>query len=285
MKQTVLITGASSGIGRATSLHFVKQGWNVIATMRSPEKETEFIRDPNIFVTRLEVTDQASIQSAIQRGIEKFGRIDALVNNAGYGQQGLFEAVTPQKVQAQFDTNVFGVMNVTRAMLPHFRSNQAGVILNVSSGAGRVTTPLLTIYAASKFALEGFTESLAYELDSQHIKVKMVEPGFIPTPFYERANEEFAADPSLADYKAFSEEMAEFFKSFEGGNLFSAEDVAGIIFKAVTDDNHQLRYIAGPDLEPLFEIRNTKPDQEYVDTLRKLFMPKGFADSNSLARP
>lgn len=220
------------------------------------------------------------IETAIQQGIEKFGKIDALINNAGYGQQGLFEAITPEKIQAQFDTNVFGVMNVTRAILPHFRSNKAGTVLNVSSGAGRVTTPLLTIYSASKFAIEGYSESLAFELDSQNIRVKIVAPGFIPTTFYKRANEEFAFNPALEDYKALSDEMASFFKSFEGGNLFSADDVAGVIYTAVTDGSHQLRYIAGPDIEPLFDIRNSKPDQEYVDFIRDLFSPNGFGNRN-----
>src|SRR6218665_398777 len=179
MKKTVLITGASSGIGKATSLYFARQGWNVIATMRNPEKETELVNEPNILVSRLEVNDPASINAAIAEGIAKFGKIDALINNAGYGQQGVFEAISTEKIQAQFDVNVFGTMNVTRAMLPHFRANQAGVIVNVSSGAGRVTTPLLSIYSASKFAIEGFSESLAFELDSQNIKVKIVEPGYI----------------------------------------------------------------------------------------------------------
>lgn len=279
----MLITGASSGIGKATSLYFAQQGWNVIASMRSPEKEKELTGMNNVLVTKLEVTDPASIDAAIQAGIEKFGKIDVLINNAGYGQQGLFEAITPEKIQAQFDTNVFGLMNVTRAILPHFRANQSGTVLNVSSGAGRVTTPILSIYTASKFAVEGFSEALAFELDSQNIKVKIVEPGFIPTTFYERATEEFAFDPALKDYKEFSDEMAAFFKSFEGGSTFTASDVAKIIYTAVTDGTHQLRYIAGPDLEALFHIRNSKPDQEYVDFTRKLFTPNAFGNKKVTA--
>ncbi|ASK29230.1 short-chain dehydrogenase/reductase [Chryseobacterium sp. T16E-39] len=277
MNKTVLITGASSGIGKATALYFAKNKWNVIATMRNPEKEKELNQYENVLVTELEVTDNDSIQKAIHHGIEQFGKIDAVINNAGYGQQGIFEAVTPEKIRAQFDVNVFGVMNVTRAILPHFRANNSGTVLNITSGAGRVTTPLLSVYSASKFAIEGFSESLAFELNSQNIKVKIVEPGYIATSFYERANQEFAFDPSLEDYKSFSEEMALFFKSFEGGsNLYSSDDVAHVIYTAVTDNTNQLRYIAGPDIEPLFEIRNSKPDQEYVNTLRHLFMPDGF---------
>jgi NAD(P)-dependent dehydrogenase (short-subunit alcohol dehydrogenase family) len=276
MKKTVLITGASSGIGKAMSLHFVQQGWNVIATMRSPEKETILTNNPGILVTRLEVTDPASIETAIQLGIEQFGQIDALINNAGYGQQGIFEAVTPEKIQAQFDVNVFGLMNVTRAILPHFRNRQAGTLINISSGAGRVTTPLLTIYSASKFAVEGFTESLAFELASQNIKVKMIEPGYIATPFYERSVSDYAFDASLTDYDAFNKEMGDFFKTFEGGSKFTAEDVANVAYTAATDGTWQLRYVAGPDVEPLMNARNSGPDQQYVDFMRNLFMPNAF---------
>ncbi|MGA0557233.1 SDR family oxidoreductase [Larkinella sp. VNQ87] len=276
MKKTVLITGASSGIGKATSLYFAQQGWNVIATMRSPENETELINDSHMLVTRLEVTDPDSIQIAIQQGIDKFGQIDALVNNAGYGQQGLFEAISPEKIRAQFEVNVFGMMNVTRAILPHFRSRKAGTVLTVSSGAGRVTTPLISIYCASKFAVEGFTESLAYELESQGIKVKLVEPGYIATSFYQRTVSDFAHDPSLTDYSTFNKEMEAFFESFAGGNNFTANEVAQVIFTAITDDSHQLRYVAGPDVEPLLTIRNSKPDQEYVEFMRKLFRPNSF---------
>ncbi len=188
--------------------------------MRNPEKEKTLLRSRIFLLPDSEVTEPASIQTAIQQGIEKFGRIDVLINNAGYGQQGIFEAVSPEKIQEQFDVNVFGLMHVTRAMLPHFRSNKSGVVLNVSSGAGLLTTPLLSIYSASKYAVEGFTESLAYELESQNIKVKLVEPGYIATPFNEKTITSFAYDPSLSDYQAFSEELAAFFKNFDGGNTF-----------------------------------------------------------------
>ncbi|PSK91528.1 NADP-dependent 3-hydroxy acid dehydrogenase YdfG [Taibaiella chishuiensis] len=273
-----MITGASSGIGKAASLYFAAQGWNVIATMRSPEKETTLAGQDNILVTALDVTDPAAAEAAIKAGIGRFGRIDVLVNNAGYGQQGLFEAITPGKIQAQFDTNVFGLMHVTRAILPHFRAHKSGTVVNVSSGAGRVTTPLLSVYSASKFAVEGFSESLAFELASQQIQVKIVEPGYIATPFYDRAGGEFAADASLEDYQAFSESMTTFFQSFAGGdNLFSAADVAQVIYTAATDGTQQLRYVAGPDIEPMLQLRNGgKADQEYVDYTRKLFMPGAF---------
>lgn len=276
MKKVILITGASSGLGKATSLFFAQQGWNVIATMRNPEQEQELINQPDIFVTRLDVKDNESIKTAIRQGIEKFGQIDALINNAGYGQQGIFEAVSPEKVREQFDVNVFGLMDVTRAILPHFRSRQAGIIVNVTSGAGRVTVPLIPIYAASKFAVEGFTESLAYELESQNIKVKIIEPGYVATSFYQRAAADFAHDPSLSDYNSFLEEMNTLFASFGDGNTATADDVAKAVYEAVTDGTYTLRYAVGPDLEPLIALRNGKPDQEYVSIMRNQFMPKSF---------
>lgn len=276
MKKVIFITGASSGLGKATSLFFAQQGWNVIATMRNPEKETELKNLPNVLVTRLDVADKASIKTAITEGIEKFGHIDALLNNAGYGQQGLFEAVSPEKIRAQFEVNVFGLMDVTHAILPHFRTRKQGTIVNVTSGVGRVTVPLVSIYAASKFAIEGFSESLSYELESQNIKVKIIEPGYVATSFYERATSDFAFDPELKDYAAFQEDMNSLFSSFENENTASPADVAKTIYGAVTDESHTLRYIAGPDLEPLIALRNSKSDQEYIETLRAQFMPKAF---------
>jgi len=276
MKKVIFVTGASSGLGKATSLFFAQQGWNVIATMRNPEKETELINLSNVFITRLDVSDTQSIATAINEGIEKFGHIDALINNAGYGQQGLFEAISPEKIREQFEVNVFGLMDVTRAILPHFRSRKQGTIVNITSGVGRITVPLVSIYAASKFAIEGFSESLSYELESQNIKVKIIEPGYVPTSFHERAATDFAIDPALEDYKTFQQDMNSLFSSFKNENTATPNDVAKIIYGSVTDESHTLRYIAGPDLEPMIALRNSTSDQEYIETLRNQFMPESF---------
>lgn len=277
MGNTVLITGTSSGIGKATALYFAKQGWNVIATMRKPGNEEELTNEPNIFVTKLEVSDIQSVQTAIQQGIEKFGQIDVLVNNAGYGQVGLFEATTPEKIQAQFDTNVFGLMNVTRAVLPHFRNKKSGTIINVSSTLGIIPMPTSSIYTASKFAVEGFSESLAYELHSQNIKVKIIEPGGIDTSFSQRIRTEFAYDPELTDYASFVKEGNKQQYSYE--NSFTVAQVANVIYRAATDGSNQLRYIAGHDAEHLIGIRNkSTTDAEYVETIRNIFAPNAFKD-------
>lgn len=281
MKKVIFITGASSGLGKATSLYFAQQGWNVIATMRDPHKETDLTGHTNIFVTKLDVSDHMSIQTAILLGIEKFGQIDVLINNAGYGQQGLFEAVSADKVREQFEVNVFGLMEVTRAMLPHFRSRKQGMIVNVTSGVGRITVPLVSIYAASKFAVEGFSEALSFELESQNIKVKVIEPGYVATKFYERAATDYAHDTSLSDYDDFSKEMSSLFSAFGNQVTASPEEVAKSIYAAINDGTYKLRYVVGPDLETLIELKNNKPDQEYVDTMRKQFMPNCFNSNKS----
>jgi NAD(P)-dependent dehydrogenase (short-subunit alcohol dehydrogenase family) len=276
MKKTMFITGASSGLGKATALFFAHQGWNVVATMRDPTQEQELASHSNILIASLEVGNPAAIAAAVAAGIARFGQIDVLVNNAGYGQQGVFEAMSPEKIREQFDVNVFGLMNVTRAVLPHFRSRQQGTVVNISSGAGRVTTPLLSVYSASKFAVEGFSEALAFELKSQHIRVKIVEPGYVATKFYERAAADFAADAALTDYDAFQGEMATLFASFAGADTATAEDVARTVYAAATDGTDTLRYLIGPDIEPMMAVRNSRPDQEYVEFTRGLFMPHAF---------
>src|SRR5208283_4346407 len=155
---------------------FAGNDWNVIATMRQSAADSELASLPRVLVTRLDVQDRESIDAAVADGVERFGRIDALINNAGFSLFGVFEAISREKIQEQFDVNVFGVMDVTRALLPHFRRNKGGLIINISSRAGLVSLPLISIYCATKFALEGFSESLASELASQNITVKIIEP-------------------------------------------------------------------------------------------------------------
>ena len=144
MSKTILITGASSGIGKATARYFKEQGWNVVATMRSPEKEQALTALDGVLVTRLDVQDPASIRSAVEAGIARFGKIDVLLNNAGYGAYGPLEATPLEKIRRQFEVNVIGLLETTKAVLPHFRANRSGVIVNVSSVGGKMTFPLGT---------------------------------------------------------------------------------------------------------------------------------------------
>src|ERR1700744_1454487 len=183
MKKTVLITGTSSGFGKESAKLFQKNGWNVIATMRSPEKEEELTQLEDVWVTRLDVQDAGSIEKIITGGIDRFGRIDALVNNAGYALIGAFESATRDQIGRQYAVNVFGLMDVTQAILPHFRGNGGGAIINVSSFGGIVALPFCSLYNSSKFAVEGFSEALSQELAPHNIAVKLVEPGGVQTNF------------------------------------------------------------------------------------------------------
>jgi NAD(P)-dependent dehydrogenase (short-subunit alcohol dehydrogenase family) len=275
MKKTVLITGTSSGFGKATARHFAKQGWNVIATMRQPEVEQELTGLTDVLVNRLDVEDNQSITESIQAGIERFGQIDALINNAGFGLFGLFEATPPEKIQEQFGVNVFGVMNVTRALLPHFRKNKRGLILNVSSGAGVFTLPMISLYCASKFALEGFSESLSYELASQNIIVKIIEPGgVLSTNFGKRSGAEAARNAALKDYDAFVADTSAVFAGLRAARLATEEDVAKVIFEAATDGTDQLRYLATTDIAPLVKARRETSEDEYMAFMRSRFSQK-----------
>jgi NAD(P)-dependent dehydrogenase (short-subunit alcohol dehydrogenase family) len=274
MKKTILITGASSGLGKTAATFFANNGWNVVATMRSPDNEKDLISLNDVLVTRLDVQDRDSINQAIETGIARFGKIDALINNAGFGLFGVFETISREKIQEQFDVNVFGVMEVTRAILPHFRKNKSGLILNVSSGAGIYGLPMISLYCATKFALEGFSEALAYELASQNIVVKIIElGGVVSTNFGKRSGAEAAYNTQLADYDAFVAGANAIFASLRVQRLATEEDVAKVIFTAATDGTDQLRYVATNDILPLLKARRETSEQEYITLARSRFTP------------
>ncbi|MEM6991175.1 MAG: SDR family oxidoreductase [Myxococcota bacterium] len=269
MTQTILITGASSGIGKATATHFQSNGWNVIATMRSPDKETELKELDNVLVTRLDVTDPTSVREAVAEGIEKFGGIDVLLNNAGYGAYGPLEAFPMDRIRKQFDTNVLGLLEVTKAVLPHFRGRKSGVIVNVSSIGGKMTFPLGTLYHGTKFAVEGLSEALHYELEPIGIKVKIVEPGAIATDFGGRSFD-FTNDESLVEYQPTVQKLMAAFGSV-GDNASPASLVAEVIWTAVTDDTKTLRYTAGDDATEYMANRKALDDDTFIGGLKARF--------------
>ncbi|MBC7808023.1 MAG: SDR family oxidoreductase [Akkermansiaceae bacterium] len=275
MNRTVLITGASSGIGAASARRFAREGWNVVATMRDPKTVGDLASLPQVLVTRLDVEDPASTELAIAAAVNQFGRLDVLINNAGYAQYGLFEAVPREKVRQQFAVNVFGVMDVTRAALPHLRA-RGGVILNISSGIGVFTLPLFSLYSASKFALEGFSESLSYELASQKIAVKIIEPhgGVTSTNFAERQAEDAVADPSLANYDEFVTRINATFAAMTGARTLTADRVADVVFEAATDGTDRLRYPIGDDTRGFYHARKTMSDDDYSAFMRAQFTPQ-----------
>jgi NAD(P)-dependent dehydrogenase (short-subunit alcohol dehydrogenase family) len=273
MKKTVLITGTSSGIGRAAARLFAANGWNVLATMRNPDAEMELNALEGVKVLRLDVQDESSIYHAIADGIDHCGRIDALVNNAGYSSFGIFEATGADKVQEQFDVNVFGVMNVTRALLPHFRRNREGIIINLSSRAGLVGLPMISLYCATKHALEGFTESLAFELAAQAIVVKLVEPsgGVTDTAFSARMAAEHALLAVQPDYEAFADRTAAAFAGLRAARKVSAEEVAGVIYEAATDGKSRLRYFTGEDVGGFVQAKRDLSDEAFLAFMRGRF--------------
>ena len=258
MKQTVFITGASSGFGRETVKLFHQKGWNVVATMRTPDGAFDGLND--VLVTRLDVTDGASIAAAVAAAVARFGGIDVLVNNAGYGTLGALEVASEAVIRKQFEVNFFGLIEVVKAVLPGMRARKSGVIINVSSIGGKVTFPFSTLYHAAKFAVEGLTESLQYEVNPLGIRLKLVEPSGYKTDFVGRSMDTFGAG-GLADYQVRYDKFAGMLDQWPLSENIG--EVAEAIFAAATDGSEQLRYPVGNEALPLLETRRQLSDVEF----------------------
>jgi len=269
MTKTVLITGTSSGIGKATVLAFAQMGWNVIATQRNPENEKDFNKLPNVKMYPLDVTNLESIQQAFSQAQKDFGKIDVIINNAGYGVDGAFEAMSDDIIEKQFNTNVFGLMRVTREAIKHMRPNGGGTIIQISSMGGKITFPLYSIYHATKFAVEGFTESVHYELAQFNIKMKLIEPGPIVTDFYGRSRQ-FIKPMDSIEYDGFIQKFnaaaERVMKEAEG-----PEVVAKMIYKSATDNNNKMRYPVGKPGPLLLILRKLLSDKLYFLMVRKSY--------------
>ncbi len=233
--------------------------------MRRPEDAEGLANLNNLACFRLDVTDLSSIKQALSDAIARFGPIDVLVNNAGYGLVGPFEASTPEQVERQFATNVFGLMNVTREILPHFRERGGGVIINISSMGGRITFPLYSIYHATKWAIEGFSESLQFELRQFNIKVKIVEPGPIKTDFYDRSMD-LISNPELTAYDKFVVRAMPNMQR-AGATAPGPETVAKAIYKAATDGSWKMRYTANSRL--ILALRRLLPLNTFNAIIRR----------------
>jgi len=263
MSKTILITGASTGIGKATAELFFQRGWNVVATMRTPKSERQ---DPRWLVLPLDVTDAAAVAAALKQATARYGRIDALVNNAGYSLVGTFESMDEDKIRRQFETNVFGLMRVSRAVLPQFRAQGAGTLINVASMGGRLTFPFYSVYHATKWAVDGFSESLAFELEPLGIQVKIIEPGAIKTDFYERSAD-FTHDRALTAYNALVDKgMRRMNKA--GAKGAPPSKVAEAIWDAATDGSTRLRYVVGSDAKGLLAMRRVMTDGMYRGAIK-----------------
>ena len=245
--KTIMITGCSSGYGFETARYFLSQHWNVIATMRTP-REGILPRSETLRVLPLDVTDEESIAAAVKAA----GPIDVLVNNAGVGVVGAFEATPMAHIRKVFDTNTFGVMAMTQAVIPQMRERRSGVIVNVTSSATLAPMPLAAAYTASKQAIEGFTGSLAHELGHFNIRAKLVEPGYAPTTNFAQNTSVRVEDLIPVAYADFA---APIFEGFARPSLTTREiDVAEAVWRAVNDGTGQLRFPAGPDAVALSRV-------------------------------
>ncbi len=239
--RTILITGASSGIGSATAKLFAERGWSVAATMRNPSDAEAWAKRDNVATIALDVTDKVSITAAVAAATDRFGQIDVLLNNAGYGLNGPVEGATEDQIRRQFDVNFFGLIDVTTAVLPQMRRRKKGLILNVSSIGGMIGFPGAALYIASKHAVEGLVESWRYELKPHGIRMKLIEPGGIKTDFINRSS-------AWTDHPDYAAQISALKTMTKGLNdsLADPADVASVILRAAQDGSNRLRYLAKP---------------------------------------
>ena len=270
MAKTVLITGASSGIGKATAKHFRAKGWNVVATMRKVEDGSEFEGDEGYLVTRLDLVDAASITAAVEAALAKFGSIDVLVNNAGYGAYGPLEATPMEKLRRQMEVNYFGLVATMQAVLPTMRAAKSGAIVNVSSIGGRMAYPLGSLYHGSKWAVEGLTEAVSFELLGLGIRAKLVEPGGVKTDFAGRSFD-FSNDESLAEYQPMVGALLGAMENMDTSSHQQPEEVAAVIFEAATDASPRLRYVSGQGAKDMLATRYPGDEEAFLAGLRKQF--------------
>jgi len=266
MKKTIFITGSSTGIGKTTAIYFAKKGWHVAATMRNPDKETELKAFENIKCYALDVLNQESIQQAFDLALADFGVIDVLVNNAGYAALGPFEAASKSQIEKQFDTNVIGLMSVCQTFIPYFRERRNGMIVNISSVGGRMTFPLYSLYHGTKWAVEGFSESLSFELKPFNVKVKLIEPGAIKTDFYDRSPDLLQKKGLVAYDKYVDKISANFLKA--AASAPGPEVVAQTIWQAANSNNFKLRYVVGSGASFFLFLRRILPDAWFMGLVR-----------------
>lgn len=267
MKKTVLITGCSSGIGKQTALYFANKGWNVIATARNKELLDKELVHENITTHVLDVTNTTHIADIVTFIQTQYGGVDVLVNNAGYGSIGPFEAANVDDIQKQFDVNVFGVMALTRSFLPQLRAGK-GTIISISSIGGRMSFPLYSLYHSTKWALEGFMESLQYELDFHDVRVKLVEPGPIQSEF-NGTSQKLLKKANLNMYNEFVAKIYPIMQSAGIGGKLPIE-VAKVIYRAANSRSHKLRY-GVKNASILLIVRKITPDWMFRRIVKMVF--------------
>lgn len=272
--KVAIVTGSSSGIGYATSLLLARNRFHTYATMRNIEKSADIQEITNkerlsLQVIQLDVNDDASIRNSIKRIERENERIDVLINNAGYGLVGAFEDLSVEEIKSQFETNFFGVIRLTQQVLPIMRKQKSGTIVNVSSGAGRIGFPGMSAYVSSKFALEGLSESMSYELEPFGIKVIIIEPGVIRTNFKKNSvmSEKSLDNSSISPYSSIIQKIDSSISSIIE-HATPPEDVAKAILHAITSNNPELRYLVGNDMIMMAETKKSMSDEDF----RKMMM-------------
>jgi NAD(P)-dependent dehydrogenase (short-subunit alcohol dehydrogenase family) len=267
MTKTIFITGASTGLGRATTRLFANKGWNVVATMRKPESSHDLQSLPNVTVFQLDVTNPDQIQSVTEKAIQ-LGNVDVVFNNAGYGLKGPLEGTSDAQLMLQINTNLLGVIRVTKAFIAHFRSKKSGTFVTTTSIGGLVAVPLNSAYHATKWALEGWSESMAFELNLLGIDIKTVSPGFIHTDFAGRSLDT-ASHPA---YEAMAQKVANGMQgASQAASASTAEQIAEVVFEAATDGKRVLRYLAGQDAKAIYAQRLAAGDEVFREGLRQRF--------------
>jgi len=282
LKQVAIITGCSSGIGYETSILLAKNGFKTYATMRNVEKGDKLKdiaekENLDLKIIKLDVTDDYSIKNAINEIIQETSRIDILVNNAGNNIAGTVEDLSIEEFKEQFETNFFGLVRVTKAVLPIMRNQNSGIIINLSSIVGKMAIPLNSAYTSSKFAVEGFSESVRYELEDFGIKVILIEPGVIKSNFYEniKMSKNSLADPK-SPYQPITQKIFEAFLSLIQYAI-PAKIVADVILEAITSDNPKIRYVVGDDAKSITEAKKRLSDKEFENWVKEgFFEKKGF---------
>lgn len=273
MSKSVFITGTSSGLGKRTAIRFAQMGWNVAATMRTPEKETELTAYDNIKIFKLDVTKVDQVQTAVDQAIAAFGKIDVVVNNAGMGTYGALELAEEEAIDWQFAVNTRGPINVIRKFLPHFRANGGGMFINVSSFMGITTAvPLGSLYNMSKFALEGLTEGLYYELKPLNIELRLIEQGGSSGNNF-RESITWNRDENIKDYDDLMTKVQNLMNTSDtSGLLDDPQIIVDAITALATGESKKFRTVIGTAGNDLMALRNSVPIEEYLETIAKNYM-------------
>ncbi len=277
MTKVALVTGSSSGIGYETSLLLARNQFATYASMRNLKKGDELLKIGSkenipLKAIQLDVDDDRSVSNAIDNIVKENGRIDVLVNNAGYGVFGFFEDLSLEEIKSQFETNFFGVIRVTQLVLPSMRKQKSGTIVNVSSVGGRIGLPVLSAYHSTKFALEGLSESMSYELEPFGIKVVIIEPGAIRTNIMNSSIWANKAQDPKSPYFSQLQKIKDHFKSMMGNESSPPDEVAKVILEAITSENPQLRYTVGQDAATLIQARVNMPEPQFKKMIVQNFL-------------